>query len=101
LNPDIVNGLFELAGSAFLLLNVRQLHRDKELNGVHWLPTLFFSTWGVWNLYFYPSLGQWFSFFGGLAIVVVNTLWLAQIAYYARLNSVKNKVKVDNFEYAE
>lgn len=101
MNPDMINGLFEIAGAVFLLLNIRQLHRDKTLNGVHWLPTLFFSTWGVWNLYFYPSLEQWYSFSGGLAIVVVNTFWLAQIAYYARLNRAKVKVRSDVFEYEE
>lgn len=85
MTPDMINGSFELMGAFFLLLNIRQLYRDKELNGVHWLPTLFFSTWGIWNLYYYPSLGQWYSFAGGLAIVCINTFWLGQIAWYAKL----------------
>lgn len=85
MTPDMINGSFELMGAFFLLLNVRQLYRDKELNGVHWAPTLFFSTWGVWNLYYYPSLGQWYSFAGGLAIVCINTFWLGQIAWYAKI----------------
>jgi hypothetical protein len=85
--PDLINGLFELAGGFALLANVLRLHRDKELKGVHWAPTLFFTSWGLWNLYFYPAVGAWFSFAGGLVIVVINTIWLAQIAYYSRPSS--------------
>lgn len=82
--PDLVNGTFELLGGFALLRNVIQLHRDKEVKGVHWAPTAFFMSWGFWNLFFYPQLGQWFSFIGGLWIVVVNCIWLGQIAYYTR-----------------
>lgn len=88
MTPDMINGTFELMGAVFLLLNVRQLFRDKALNGVHWLPTFFFSTWGIWNLYYYPSLGQWYSFAGGLLIVCINTFWLLQIWWYSKLRVV-------------
>lgn len=79
---DIINGAFELFGGALTLLNVRQILRDRRIAGVHWLPTGFFTAWGLWNLYFYPSLGQWFSFAGGCVIVIVNLWWLFLIARY-------------------
>lgn len=82
MSPDLINGLFELGGAAFLLLNVRRMYRDKELRGVHWSPAFFFTTWGLWNLFYYPHLDQWWSFAGGLAIVSVNAAWLGQVAYY-------------------
>jgi hypothetical protein len=44
----------------------------------------FFSSWGYWNLFFYPALDQWLSFVGGLLLVVANTFWLLQIAYWMR-----------------
>lgn len=81
---DIINGVFECGGGFAILLSVRRLHRDKQVKGVHPLPVLFFTTWGLWNLFYYPSLGQWMSFAGGLFIVIVNAIWLAQIAYYSR-----------------
>jgi hypothetical protein len=28
----------------------------------------------MWNLYLYPTLGQWFSFGGGVFLVLANTL---------------------------
>lgn len=83
ISPDLINGAFEASGAAFLLLNVARLVKDKRLNGIHWLPSVFFSSWGVWNLYYYPSLGQMWSFFGGLLIVLMNTVWLMLVAYYA------------------
>lgn len=82
LSPDFVNGLFEFIGSAMLWRNVVQLHRDKLVKGVHWNATAFFAAWGYWNLYYYPHLDQWWSFAGGVSIVVANTVWLVQMMYY-------------------
>jgi hypothetical protein len=77
--PDLINGAFELGGATVLWLNVRQLWRDRCIAGVHWGPTVFFTLWGLWNLFYYPSLQQWMSFTGGLAIVVVNATWLVSL----------------------
>lgn len=88
--PDLVNGLFELAGGAFLFLNVLALLRDKKLRGVHWLPTVFFNSWGIWNLFYYHHLDQPLSWYGGLVIVSVNTWWLYLIGYY-KLKEVANE----------
>lgn len=80
---DMINGLFELIGGIFLTMNLVALYKHKELKGVHWGPTVFFTTWGIWNLYYYPSLEQWYSFTGGLFIAIINTIWLIMIAYYS------------------
>lgn len=82
--PDIINGLFESAGGFFILLSILKLHREKQVKGVSWWHAGFFATWGYWNLYFYPSLDQWFSFWGGLFLVAMNTVWLLQMAYWIR-----------------
>lgn len=73
--PDLVNGGYEFAGGAVNWLNVRRLMIDKKLRGVSKIPTLVFTSWGVWNLYYYPHLGQWVSFSGGLGIVGMNAFW--------------------------
>lgn len=80
---DLTNGLFEAVGAAFLLLNVLQLHRDKQLKGVDWRAVAFFFSWGIWNLFYYPSLGQFWSFCGAVLIVAMNFAWLALVGYYA------------------
>jgi peptidoglycan biosynthesis protein MviN/MurJ (putative lipid II flippase) len=79
---DLVNGLFELFAGFFVLLHCRRLYIDKQVKGVSLIATIFFTSWGFWNLYYYPWLGQWLSFFGGLAIVSANALWIAMMVYY-------------------
>lgn len=80
--PDIINGLFECGGGLFLLLDIYVMQRDKILQGVHWLPKIWFMLWGYYNIFYYPHLGQHLSFIGGLLIVTVNTCWLAMYGYY-------------------
>jgi hypothetical protein len=82
--PDIINGSFEALGGFFILLSVLKLHRAKCVSGVSYVHVAFFSAWGYWNLYFYPHLDQWLSFWGGLFLVATNTWWLGQIVYYNR-----------------
>jgi hypothetical protein len=84
ISPDLINGLFEFFGSGMLWRNVYQLHKDKEVKGVHWGPTAFFWSWGLWNMYFYPHLDQWWSFAGGVSIVAANGVWLAQMLRYRK-----------------
>ncbi len=80
---DMVNGLFEALGAPFIFLSILKLHRDKQVCGVSWLHAGFFATWGYWNLYYYPHLGQWCSFAGGVFIVLANSIWLGQLIYYS------------------
>lgn len=80
---DMINGLlFELIGGLLLWKNVAAIRRDKKIAGVDWRPTVFYFTWGIWNLYYYPSLGQWFSFLGGILIVTANGIWLLYVYKY-------------------
>lgn len=101
ITPDIFNGLFEFIGGCFLCLNLKNLYRDKEVKGVSWLPVVFMSSWGVWNLYYYPSLNQWWSFWGGLWIVSINTTWLAMIYYYYRKKKKQSHLTRDEAEWRE
>ena len=73
---DMINGGFELFGSFMIALNIREILRDRSVRGVHWGSTTFMTCWGFWNLVFYPSLGCWYSFAGGCALVTSNLTWL-------------------------
>jgi hypothetical protein len=56
---------------------------------VYWPTSLFFTSWGVWNLYYYPSLGQWLSFAAGIALCLGNIAWVSQairLAYRSKHN---------------
>jgi len=82
--PDIINGLFELFGGLVIWLNVRRLVKDKEVKGVSWFVMAFFAAWGYWNLYYYPYLGQTFSFIGGVFVVTANSAWVVLYFWYRR-----------------
>ena len=82
MTPDHINGAFEGGGALLLALNTHALWRDRRIQGVHWGPIVFWSLWGVWNLYYYPSLGQTWSFVGGCGVVTMNLLWLGLLGWY-------------------
>jgi hypothetical protein len=85
---DIVNACFELGGGLVNWTNVTALYRDKQVRGINWMSVLVFSLWGYFQLYYYPSLGQWFSLTCSLAITSANTTWLFLVIYYMRKNNV-------------
>lgn len=81
---DFINGLIEFTGSLFLFWNCYSVWKDKDVKGVSVLSTAFFAIWGGWNIYFYPSLHQWYSFTGGLFIVTANILWISLMIKYRK-----------------
>jgi hypothetical protein len=82
--PDLVNGLFEFVGSIFTWMNVRRVVQDGGYAGVYVPAIVFFMSWGAWNLYYYPSLGQWWSFHGGLSLVIANVAWIGTMARFGK-----------------
>lgn len=79
---DLINGLLEAWGGLFIGLSCWKLYQDKKVRGVSVWHFGFFMVWGLWNLYYYPSLGQWTSFVGGVGVVLANMLLVAMILYY-------------------
>ncbi len=87
MNPDLINGLFEFIGSLMIWANVARILKDKEVKGIDWRVTGFFWAWGLWNLFYYPHLDQWWSFAGGVSIVIANTVWLSLAWWYSKPRS--------------
>lgn len=83
MTPDLVNGIFEAAGAGFMLLNIRSVMRHRSAAGADWRAVAFFGAWGLWNLFFYPHLGQWASFAGGCALVAANAVYVALLLRYS------------------
>lgn len=81
---DFCNGGFEFLAGIFNWINVRRVYRDKEVKGYSVPVAGFFALWGFWNLYYYPHLNQWVSFFGGLSISLSNLVWIAFAIYYTK-----------------
>lgn len=80
--PDLTNGLFEVLGALAILGHIVRVLNDKSVAGVSIWAGVFFSMWGVWNLWYYPHLDQWWSFYGTLAIVTGNLTWISLLVYY-------------------
>ena len=74
--PDLLNGLFELGGGGLTWFNVVKLRKDRKVRGIDWRVVTFFMAWGLWNLFYYPSLGQGWSTAGGAVMTIANTAWL-------------------------
>lgn len=87
--PDLINGCLELIGCLSILNHVRVLWKSKQAHGISALSTTFFFGWGLWNLFFYPHLDQWFSFAGGIAITIANCICIGSILYIRKTESVK------------
>ena len=86
--PDLINGGFELLSSVMILNHCRVLLRDKSVAGVSIMSTMFFVLWGGWNLWYYPHLEQMLSFYGGIAIMVANAVWVGLMFKYRRSGSI-------------
>lgn len=84
MTPDLANAAFEGVGALLTLLNLRALLRDRKVAGVRWEVTAFWSAWGAWNLYYYPALGQWFSFGAGCLLFASNMAWVVLALYFTR-----------------
>lgn len=84
IDKDLINGGFELAAGFFVLNHCRVLAQHKEARGVSLASVVFFTLWGVWNLYYYPALNQPLSFYGGMFVVAANVFYVGMMAYYRR-----------------
>lgn len=72
----MINGLFETCAALAIFLHIIKLIHDKKHAGVSIIATIFFTTWGAWNLFFYPHVGLWWSFIGGTFVFGANTAYV-------------------------
>lgn len=79
---DSFNGIYSLLGGVFVFFHCCRLFRDKKVRGVSPAAIIFFTSWGIWNLYYYPFLNQWCSFVGGMGMVSMNFLYVVLMIYY-------------------
>jgi hypothetical protein len=90
---DFANGSFEIIGAICNWLNVATYLKDRVVRGVYWPTSFFYIGWGLWNLLYYPSLDQWFSFVGGCFLTAGNITWIALVVYDKALLSRRTQVQ--------
>lgn len=84
MSQDITNALFELFAGIMIFNHCRVLMADKHVAGVSTLSTVFFLLVGIWNLYYYPHLEQWYSLIAGTTVVTSNGLYIYLLLKYKR-----------------
>lgn len=81
---DLINAGFEVFGFVAVSLSIVRLYKDKQVKGLSILTLVFFTSWGAWNLYYYPSLGQLCSTVGAACTFSANTIWVGMVLYYSK-----------------
>jgi len=82
-HADMINGGFELGLSILVWLNIRRVILDKSVKGVSIIVNVFVTMWGLWNLFYYPHLGQVFSYLCGVGVFIGNGVYLMLLIYYS------------------
>lgn len=82
LTLDQINATFELAGACFRLYDCWRLYRAKRFIGGSLITAVFFTSWGLFNTMFYPSLHQEWSFWAAIALTTVNAWWIVMAIHY-------------------
>jgi len=81
---DAINALFEVGGAFAIIPSIVAAWRAKKIVGVSIVTSLFFTSWGWWNIFYYPSLDQTLSAAAAGMLATTNSIWLFQIWYYRR-----------------
>lgn len=84
LTPDIINGIFEIVATILMGINVLKLYKEKSIKGIYWPVQGFFTGWGIFNLFYFNSLNQKFSFIVGIFLSLVSIAWTLMAAYYSK-----------------
>lgn len=82
LTSDQINALLELGGAIFLIPSLIEAFKKKLIVGVSWITPIFFTSWGLWNCWYYPSLGQYYSAIAAIIMFIANIVWLGMILKY-------------------
>lgn len=79
---DLINAFYEGGASLAVLNHCRILNAQKKVNGLSIASTVFFTSWGFWNMYYYNSLGQTFSWAAGFAVCFANCYYVSLLLKY-------------------
>ena len=81
---DIINCGFEAFASVAILNHCRVLNQQKKVSGTSVVSVVFFTAWGIWNMYYYPMLGQTFSAIAGGLVCLANFTYVMLLLKYRK-----------------
>lgn len=88
---DAINALFELGGAVVVVLSIRRALEGGDIKGLSGWHVAFFTCWGAWNIFYYPTLDQWLSFGAGVVMTLANFTYAALWWKYNRLPTGRTK----------
>lgn len=81
---DLINAFFEFSGFLLVLPSLLKAYNLKMIRGVHIATPLFFLCWGVFNLFFYTHLDQWYSTLAAGLMIIGNLIWTWMVWVYSK-----------------
>jgi hypothetical protein len=84
---DIINSIYEMLGGFFILLHCKLLFEHKKVFGVSVPAVIFFTSWGVFNLFYYNGLSQNYSLIGSLFTCSANIVYVVMLLHYKRIQT--------------
>ncbi len=84
---DIINGSFEAGAGLAAIAHCFKLYEDKQVRGVSLGSVVFYIVWGIWNVFYYPHLQQFWSCAGGIFVTLANLLYLIMLRHFRNRNS--------------
>ena len=81
---DLINALFEFGGCLALIPSIRAILRDKCVQGFSIYAPIFFTSWGWWNILYYPHLDQFWSAIAAVLLAITNSIYLVLVFKYRR-----------------
>lgn len=82
MTPDMINASFEFAGSLVVCFSIFTIMKDKCYAGINIIHVGFFSVWGVWNVFYYPAIGQPWSFIAGCFLAAANVVYVMLLWWF-------------------
>jgi hypothetical protein len=81
---DTINSLFEISAGFIFWFNIVEITIDKQVKGISFCACIYFLIWAYWNIYYYFSIGQTYSFWGAVFLAMPNTIWILLVMKYKR-----------------
>jgi hypothetical protein len=95
---DAFNGLFEFLGTFFILKSIMKLRHDRIVRGIAWQQVAFWTFWGYCNIYYYWAMNSPLSWWAGMLVTIVNTIYVAMLIYFTAEEKRKTEEVVDSEE---
>lgn len=87
---DYITASFSVIGMLVIIRSIVLLSKQRMVRGVSLWQAEFFATWSVWNLFFYHSLGLWWSWYGAVGIAVTNVTWVCMLCTFKFIEFIQD-----------